>query len=203
MVSLMKRPTPVRGIYEREKGSGIWWIRYTDSEGRKRREKVGSYSNAKTLLEKRHTSVMQGEKLPEFGRTKISFATLCDDAITHSKAENSEKHTYDLMTRIETLKDEFGTRPADSIRKDEIVAWFTEQADEREWSPATRNRWQACFSLIFRVAVENEKVSKNPAAMIRRKTENNEHVRFLSDDEETKLVAAIQRRFLPSIPGCG
>lgn len=31
-----------RGIFERTKGSGIWWVRWTDTEGRKRREKAGT-----------------------------------------------------------------------------------------------------------------------------------------------------------------
>ena len=39
----------MRGIYEREKGSGIWWIRYSDSTGRIRREKAGTESAAIAL----------------------------------------------------------------------------------------------------------------------------------------------------------
>jgi len=35
-----KTPAKVRGVYEREPGSGIWWIRY-EVEGMQRREKVG------------------------------------------------------------------------------------------------------------------------------------------------------------------
>ena len=60
----------------------------------------------------------------------------------------------------------FGARAADSIRKNEVVAWLTEQSEEREWAASTRNRWQATFSLIFRVGVDNEKIDRNPAARI-------------------------------------
>ena len=31
----------VRGVFERPKGSGIWWIRYADEAGQIHREKVG------------------------------------------------------------------------------------------------------------------------------------------------------------------
>jgi len=44
--------------------SGIWWIRWTDQSGRKRREKAGTFSAAKKLLAKRHTQKLEGTKLP-------------------------------------------------------------------------------------------------------------------------------------------
>ena len=31
----------VRGVYEKEPGSGLWWVCYFDGDGRKRRDKVG------------------------------------------------------------------------------------------------------------------------------------------------------------------
>ena len=109
---------PERGIYERLKGSGIWWIRWTDLEGRKRREKAGNWTAAKKLLAKRHTQKLEGAKLPENLRTKaVTFKELSDDALTHSKAENSEKQTYELRLRIDQILAEFGSRPADSIKK--------------------------------------------------------------------------------------
>jgi len=61
----------------------------------------------------------------------------------------------------------------------------------RGWKPSSRNRWQAALSLIFRVGVDNGKIENNPASRIRRKTEDNEKVQFLSPDEETKLKATI------------
>jgi integrase len=186
-----------RGIFERDKGSGIWWIRYTDQNGKRHREKVGSYGAAEKLLDKRHTEVLEDRKLPELSRSRsvVTFGDLCDDALAHSTAENSPKQTYELGTRINVLKPIFGSRPADSIRKSEVVNWLANEADVREWKPASRNRWQATFSLIFRVGIDNERIDKNPAARIRRKTEGNGRVRFLSDAEEKRLFAAIDKLF--------
>jgi site-specific recombinase XerD len=59
--------------------------------------------------------------------------------------------------------------------------------------PATAGK--AAFSLIYRVGVENEKVEKNPAAGIRRKTENNSRMRFMSIQEEKALRKVILKRF--------
>jgi integrase len=51
------------------------------------------------------------------------------------------------------------------------------------------------LQLDFRVAMDNEKTDRNPAARIRRKTETNGKVRFPSDAEERDLLKAIDRLF--------
>jgi integrase len=89
----------------------------------------------------------------------------------------------------------FGDRVAEEITKQEIVRWLTDKSEDRGWKPSSRNLWQAAFSLIFRVGMENEKITKNPAAGIERKTENNDKVRFLSDEEERTLLRATDSRF--------
>ena len=53
----------VRGVWEREKGSGVWWIRYR-AEGILKREKVGSKQNAIDLLRKRKNDIRAGIKMP-------------------------------------------------------------------------------------------------------------------------------------------
>jgi hypothetical protein len=53
------------------------------------------------------------------------------------------------------------------------------------------------LQLDFRVAMDNEKTDRNPAARIRRKTETNGKVRFPSDAEERDLLKAIDR--LPAV----
>jgi hypothetical protein len=181
----------MQGISERIKGSGIWWIRWTSADGKRHFEKAGTHSAAKTLLAKRRQDTILGKKQPELLRGRaLTFNDLCEDAIKHSEAENSEKQTYELRLRIEQLRPVFGSRSADSIRKNEVVEWLAEQAEKREWAATTRNRWQATFSLIFRVGMDNEKIERNPAARIRKKTEGGGRVRFLSDAEEKRLRAA-------------
>jgi integrase len=70
-----------------------------------------------------------------------------------------------------------------------------EQTEERNWSPATRNRYQAAFSLVFRVGMDNEKLTLNPAARIKRKPEHNNRIRFLSATEEKKLTTVIRENW--------
>ena len=71
----------LRGIYEKVTDSGIWWVRWTDAQGKLHREKAGRKSDAKTLVDKRRTETLQQKKLPEQFRLKVTFGCLCDDAI--------------------------------------------------------------------------------------------------------------------------
>ena len=45
------------------------------------------------------------------------------------------------------------------------------------------------------MGIDNEKITRNPAAGIKRKTENNDKVRFLSDEEERALLRVTDARF--------
>lgn len=185
-----------KGVSERVRGSGVFWIRYRDAAGKRHWEKVGRQGDATMLLEKRKREALLGRKMPELNRAKVvTFADLCADALAYSKAENGPKHAKELQLRINRLLPIFGSRPADSIKKQEIVTWLAEEAKAREWRPASRNRWQATFSLIYRVGIDNERITTNPAAKIRRKSEDNSVVRFLSEDEEVSLLAAIDQLF--------
>jgi integrase len=191
---------PIRGIYERKPGSGIWWIRWTDAEGNLHREKAGRRTDAQTLIAKRRTERLQNKKLPEQFRGKVTFDSLCDDALEYSRATNDTKVTHDLELKIKKLRPIFGPSAATSISKQDIVRWLTERAGARDWAASTRNRWQAAFSLIFRVGIDNERIDRNPAARIRRTTENNGRVRFLADKEEATLRRVILKRCPDQMP---
>ena len=190
-----------RGIYERDKGTGVWWIRWTDNSGTKRREKIGRRSDAISMLSKRQHEKLLKRKLPEKLQGQvITFGQLAKDALAHSKAENGERSTHELSLKFAIMGDEFDSRDASHITKLDIQNWLVEQEDEREWSPATRNRYQAAFSLVFSVAIDNGKMESNPAAKIKRKAENNGRIRFLSPEEETLLTGIIAERYPHYMP---
>ncbi|MGB8479888.1 MAG: hypothetical protein WCE63_13820 [Acidobacteriaceae bacterium] len=191
----------VRGIYERVKGSGVWWIRWTDASGHKRREKIGRYSDATVLLAKRKTEKLQQIKLPEnFRKKPLPLSALISDAIAYSTASNGRRSTHELKLKFALIESAFGTRQAGSIAKSEIVAWLQSEAEKRNWKPGTVNRYQAAFSLIFRVAIDNEKLTVNSAARIRRKREDNGRIRFLSIKEEQRLSKTLQDHYSFYLP---
>jgi site-specific recombinase XerD len=185
----MKR---TRGVYEKVPGSGCWWVRYADAAGRIRREKMGNRGAAIKLYRKRKTEVLQGVKLPENFRAKpVLFSELAEDCLKYSKA-NKESFRHDDF-RMKPLLEEFGNLPAESITPLMLERWLSDEADDREWEPATVNRYKALLSLTFRLGIDNGKVKTNPAALVKRRRENNAVIRWLSDAEEERLRAAIEK----------
>lgn len=178
----------------------MWWIRWTDAAGKLHREKAGRRGDAITLVSKRKTESLQQQKLPEQYRVHVTFDTLCDDAIEYSKATNNAKVTHDLELKVAKLRQVFGPREASAITRQELVRWLSTTAKAREWSPATRNRWQSALSLAFRVGLENSKLAANPLSQVRQQTENNGRIRFLSDEEELALTAAVLERCPENLP---
>lgn len=180
-----------RGVFEKFPGSGEWWIRYNDSNGRYRREKAGSKSVAIKLVDKRRTEALQGKKLPErLRRATVTFAEIAKDALAYSKAH---KRSYETdRIHMETMLTRFRDSGVGSITPTEIERYLTQTAKERDWAPATVNRHRALLSLVFRIATENNKVERNPVRLVKPRAVSNTRVRWLADGEETRLRATIE-----------
>ena len=190
---MKSEPKKARGIYEKVRGTGIWWVRYADANGKIRREKTGNKSAAIKLYYKRKTEVLEGKKLPEKLRArKVSFAELAKDALEYSKAH---KRSYrDDEVRMARLREWLGQRPAESVSPQEIERWLLAKAEDLK--PATLNRYRALLSLVYRLAMQNGKVQSNPARLVRQRKEENGRIRFLSTEEELALRAAIRKDYL-------
>ena len=184
-----------RGVFEKEPGSGKWWVRFVDASGRYRREKAGTKSNAIDLVDKRRTEALQGKKLPEkLRRARVTFADIARDALAYSKT-NKLSYRNDAC-RMETLLRWFRDYPADAITAQDIERRFEQQ----EWSPATANRYRALISLTYRLAIRNGKVAENPARLVPHRLEDNARIRFLSPEEETSLRSAIEAKCREHLP---
>lgn len=191
----------LQGVFERIPGSVVWWIRYTDAAGKRHIEKGGRRGDAIDLLTKRKREKLLKKKLPEKLRGKaVTFGELASDALKHSRESNGDRSTTELDLKLKIIGEAFDNRAAEGITKADIQNWLLDQTETRGWSPATRNRYQAAFSLVFRVAVDNEKLAANPAARIKRKVEHNDRIRFLSDKEEDKLRKAIEENWPHYLP---
>lgn len=188
-----KYQAKTRGVYEKVPGSGIWWIRYVDAQGRYRREKAGTKGNAKDLYTKRKNEALVGKKLPEKLRSRaVSFGEIADVAIVYVKARYSRP--ADDVARLEVIKGWFRGRTAEAITAHEIETKLEECRRENDWSPTTVNHYHTAISLCFRLAIAMDKVKENPARKIRRIPEDNSRVRHLSLDEEEKLRAAMRSK---------
>jgi integrase len=205
---MSKREVKARGVYEKEPGSGIWWVRYADANGKIRRERVGNKGAAIKLYQKRKTEIFQGKKLPEQFRIKaVTFNELADDAIEWAK---SHKITWeDDEIRLKPLRETFGMRTAESITPQEIERWFAAEGvsrnkdksrNKKPWKPATFNRYKALLSMVFRQGIKNRRVTANPAREIERRKENNQRDRYLLPHEENGLRRVISEKCPARLP---
>jgi integrase len=93
------------------------------------------------------------------------------------------------VTRDEILREEFGSRRADSITPQEIDQWLTKHCRTN----ATANRYRSYISLAYRLGMVNGKVTANPAPLVRLRTENNARLRYLTREEYGTLLGIVQR----------
>ena len=182
------------GVWEKDPGSGIWWIRYREN-GVLHREKVGRKSDAVALYQKRKSDIRAGAKLPEnMRRASIRFEMLADDIRRYSEKHHRD-HSH-IESRLKQILPTFAHRLADQIKPAEIDAWIAENTK----TAATANRYRALFSLIFREALRNGKVTSNPARLVRLRHEDNGRIRFLTDDEERRMRKVITEQFPEHLP---
>lgn len=189
----------VRGVYEKVPGSGIWWIRYLDAQGRLRREKAGNKGMAIKLVDKRRTEALKGKKLPETLRhATVTFADISRDALAYSKAH---KRTHDDdVQRMEVILGWFRDRSADSITAADIERHFEESIEVEKWAPSTVNHYRSLLSLTYRLAIRNGKATSNPARSTRHRREDNSRVRYLTPEEEKNLRAVLEAKWAQHIP---
>jgi site-specific recombinase XerD len=177
------------GVYEKVKGSGIWWVRYTNAKGKRTKVKVGAFGNAVAFYDQRKAEIKLGVLLPSAYRRGCKFSDLVADAIKFS--EGHHRAARDFAQRANLALDEFGDRVADSITTSELQTWVDEMAEEREWAGGTQNRFKSTLSTVYREGMRAAKCTTNPARLIRRCKESLGRVRFLSYEEEAALRKAI------------
>jgi integrase len=191
-----------RGIFEKQAGSDIWWIRYVDAQGRYRREKAGTWGNADKLLTKRKHEALRGKKLPEPLRQRtVHFSEIGEDALAYSRAH---KRSYrDDESRMKRLKEWFGSREAESLTGPEMEKRLSEVAAAERWAASTYNHYRSLLMLVYREARRAGKVSGSPARDIRHRKETNSRVRFLSrgaNGEYERLTKAIRGKYPEHLP---
>jgi site-specific recombinase XerD len=180
-----------RGLWERHPGSGIWWIRYRDADGKLHREKVGRKSDATDLLNKRRNERRVGVKMPENLRAApIRFSEIAD-FITEGYTQAHHEDSRNIKQRMGKLKAFFGERSAESVKPEEIDRWLSQNTK----TGSTANRYRSAMSLAYREAVRNGKVQSNPVRLVRQRKEGSGVIRFLRKDEEITIRNIIDEHY--------
>jgi len=144
-----------RGIFERPKGSGIWWIRYADEFGRMHREKVGMRSRAIEVYQQRKTEIRHGRFEPEDVKGKNRQCLVSEIIEDRLKQATTLRDFRNIKQRLSWWEERLGNRPVKSIVAHDVEQARKSLMDEGA-QPSTCNRYLAClkaaFSMLSRTA---------------------------------------------------
>src|SRR5205809_3447343 len=181
-----------RGVYEHPPGSEVWWIHYY-AEGRRHRERVGGKQAAINRYQQRQVEKREG-RLPQPQRN-VPFDAFVREYLETARAR---LRSFPMLQIYAKRWIKFvGARPLRSILPLMIERYVAQR--EKEVAPATVNRELAFVKRVFAVAMENGLVERNPAKPVKFLREPSGRVRFLSDEEETALHAAVGEKDWPVI----
>jgi site-specific recombinase XerD len=191
-----RQPRP-RGIFERPTGSGIWWAQYFDERGKRHREKVGPKSLAHDVYEKRKTEIRERRFFPEqIRRREIPLAEMIDDYLARIEGKRAWFDHYERYGRL--WKAAFKGKTLREILPGDVER-HTAKRRREGLAPASINRELAFLRRLFNVAIDDGKVDKNPVRKHLFAKENNQRVRYLTDDEEARLREAIGEAEWPKV----
>jgi len=189
-----------RGVFEKVPGSGDYWIRFADSSGKIRRQRIGhSLSAARDLVEQRRTEVRHGRFNPEsLGKprrqmtVKAMFETYLPLRVSvKNKGEDARYAAY--------WTDVFGKLALDDLTREDLLRWRSQRASEVK--PATVNRALTYLRAYFNLALADGHCKANPAQDGRGKKggrlllkESASRERVLAEDEQARLQEALAAR---------
>jgi integrase len=178
----------VRGVYEVEKGSGVWWIRWADHVGVIHREKIGPKPLAIAAYQKRKTQVREDRLFPTMIQNRITFDEILEDFKAAKQNHWSGMTGKNMPGRFEKW---FSGYRVAGITAQMITVRLNTLAKENNLTPASINRNRSVLSAIFNWAVRNGKLQANPVRFVPLLREANHRIRFLEADEEKRLREAV------------
>jgi integrase len=200
---MARKPNDVAGIFEKNPGSGVWYIRYR-AGGRSVRKMIGTRAAAEAELTKVKLikkgvlhgviakSAKEGTRTTDELENGVTVGQLCDEYLDHIQSESNPNRPSDQFSppqRIAAIKEAFGDRAAVSVLPHEIRAWLHGLGKK----PATLNRYRSVLSSVYRYAKEQSKITVNPVRDLKQFKVLLPNPRWLRPGEEGKLRAVLNK----------
>jgi integrase len=177
-------------------GRKFYYFRYTFN-GQKRGMKIGEHG-AITVVEARKQAlelrgqVNRGIDPQEEKTARRAVPTFQEFAQTeylpyarqHKRSANGDESKIRLH-----LVPKFGRRKLDEITTRDIQLYHAEIKTSH--CAATANRHLSLLSKLFKLAMQWERIAKNPCSGVKKFKENNQRERFLSQDEIQRMFKAM------------
>jgi integrase len=200
---MARKPNDVSGVFEKNPGSGIWYVRYRPTGGNSVRKRIGTRTEAVEYLNKVKLIKATGEGMVatsarEKTRTKdemdngITVGQLCDEYLAHIQSPSNPDRPSDQFSpvqRIREIKIAFSDRSAITIMPYEIRSWLMSLGHKA----STLNRYRSVFSSVYRHAKEEGKLTVNPVRDLKQFKVEDPDPRWMRPEEETRLRAVLDK----------
>lgn len=185
-VSLTVPRSEMRGVFERPKGSGIWWARWWES-GKERRKKVGTLAQARDYYLSR--KFLRGACSPHFRTWSLQEAMHRLLQVSNYQSHTYESHARHFQARFDGLR-------LDQITRGDIKSWRAQRL--KEVKPATVAHQVAFLHHVFKQAIEDGWPGENPAKRLSPKFDNR-RVIWLTPEQEARLRAELAPELWPFV----
>jgi integrase len=168
--------------------NAIWWIGYSDPQGRWIRESTQcrNKKEAQGVLASIKTKIVEGKFFNKTQKQKLPFKVVAERVLEYQRAmkrrsvEQFHRHyTNHLITY-------FGKKFLDEIGTQEVERYRLERSEGV--SPATVNRSLAVLKRIFNLAIKWDLIDRNPVRFVEFLKEPEGRLRFLSKVEQAALL---------------
>ncbi len=181
-----------RGIFERPRGSGIWYVRYKDESGRLHKEKVGPKGLAQKVYQKRKTEIAERRFFPErFNRPDVLLADYVTDFL-RERVEGRLRNVKHYEQYGGRWKNALAGKTLRQVMSEDVARYVAGRRKAGK-APATVNRELSFLRRLFNVAIKDRLAETNPVTPDLFFKENNQRVRFLTDDEESRLTPKLEQ----------
>jgi integrase len=196
---IMPKVPKRKGLYKR---GDIWWIRYADAEGKMYYESTKSKSLkvAEALLIARKRDVQVGHQPIRIQKIGCeAFRELVVDYSIWAQKQKSYERSKKYL--IAALSKEFGVIQLRQFNT-RLIEGFISKVLAFGKKPATANRLLATLKHIFTKGMEWEVVDEatlKKVHQIKFLPENNQRLRYLSEEESLKLIEACAPHLRPIV----
>lgn len=123
---------------------------------------------------------------------EVTFKQLTKLFLNYSQA-NKKDYERD-KAKVEVLKQFFGDKPITPSRIEDFKSVMLEK-----YSKAYVNRYLACIKTIFNIGIKNELIEYNPMKCVKMLKEDNQKIRYLTEEEECRLFEFLPEHLKPIV----
>jgi integrase len=187
-------------LYVGTSGSKVWYLYYYDTNGKKASKKLGgadklTVAQARSLAQDVGGRVIRGENVKkEKPAPKFTYG---DFLKNHYEpwVTSQRKSGMETMRSINAAFGFLMSQPLEDLSSIELEQWRTKRIREGR-KAATINRLMVALKASINWAVNHDLIKENPLARMGRlkESDSNVKVRYLSDEERGRLMAALDER---------